>query len=163
MNRFARIMQALGGLGVALLTVVWVQGFLVRGDAPELARHSMIALAAVLLCVLPRFWTMAYLLLAAGGRAARRRGSAAASAGTAARAAGERTARVRRLALIASGVALVALAGSFALAGAIVLRRASPIAHAAAGFIAIALQLVALRLERRALLADAEEMAAMTE
>lgn len=146
MNRFAKIMQLLGGLGVALLTVVWAQGFIVRGDTPELARHSTIALAAAGLCVLPRFWTIAYLVLAARGRTRRRRAGSMSAA------------QIRRRALVASGVALVALSGSFALAGAILMRRASPVAHAVAGFVAIACQAAALLLERRALLADAGEM-----
>ena len=77
-NRFAKIMQWLGWAGVALLSVVWAQGFLVRDDTPELARHSMIALAAACLCILPRFWTIAYLALAARGEeGARRRGGGA--------------------------------------------------------------------------------------
>ncbi len=155
MNRFARIMQVLGGLGVALLAVVWAQGFLVRDDTPELARHSTLALAAALLCVLPRFWTIAYLLLAARGRAAQRRSAA-----------GEvrqhdPSARLRRQAWIASILALGGLAGSFALAGAILLRRSSPLGHALAGALAVTLQVVALVLERRALLADAAEMQAL--
>lgn len=152
MNRFARIMQALGWIGVALLTVVWSQGFLVRDDTPQLARHSTLALGAALLCVLPRFWTVTYLLLAARGRGALRQGAPAT---------GERSARSRRIALVASGVALVGLSGSFALAGAILLRRTSPVVHAIAGFVAVALQVAALILERRALLADAAEMRAL--
>lgn len=150
MNRFAKIMQLLGWSGVALLSVVWAQGFLVRDDTPELARHSWIALAAACLCVLPRFWTIAYLGLAARGRRARGAGV------------GEQAARPRRLALVVSSLAIVGLGGSFALAGAILVHRASPIPHAIAGFIGIALQVAALRLERRALLADAVEMAGMT-
>ena len=154
MNRFAKIMQFLGWLGIAVLAVVWAQGFVVRGDTPALARHSTIALAAASLCVLPRFWTMAFLVLAARGRARLRgRGSKDDTTG------GARSAtRIRRRALVASGVALVALSGSFALAGAILMRRASPVAHAIAGFVAIAFQVAALLLERRALLADAGEM-----
>lgn len=150
-------MQVLGGLGVALLAVVWAQGFLVRDNTPELARHSTLALAAALLCVLPRFWTMAYLLLAARGRATKLGGARSATGlpdGSAGR---------RRQAWIASLLALAGLAGSFALAGSILLRRSSPFGHAVAGALAIALQLVALVLERRALLADAAEMRALAD
>ncbi len=42
------------------------------------------------------------------------------------------------------------------------MRRASPLPHALVGFVGIALQIAALVLERRALLADAAEMAAMS-
>ena len=157
MNRFAKIMQVLGWCGVGLLAVVWGQGFFVRDDAPQLARHSTIALAAAALCILPRFWTAAYLVLAARGRAARRR-----AAGSAAPAP-ERSARLRRRAYAAAAIALVGLSGSFVLAGALLLRRASPLAHAAAGILSVAVQVAALMLERRALLADAAEMAEMPE
>jgi len=149
-NRFARIMQGLGWTGVALLTVVWAQGFVVRDDAPALAQHSTLALAAACFCILPRLWTIAYLTLAA--RARRRHGGVP----------GERAARLRRLAVVAAVVAIAGLAGSFALAGAILARRASPLPHALVGCVGIALQIAALLLERRALLADAEEMAAMS-
>lgn len=149
MNRFAKIMQWLGWAGVVLLSVVWAQGFLVRDDTPELARHSMIALAAACLCILPRFWTIAYLALAARGRKAR---------GTVV---GERAARLRHLALVASILAVAGLAGSFGLAGAILVSRASPLPHAVVGFVGLALQIAALLLERRALLADAAAMAEM--
>lgn len=149
MNRFAKIMQVLGWVGVALLTVVWAQGFVIGDDGPALAQHSTLALAAACLCILPRFWTIAYLTLAARGR--RAHGGVA----------GERAARLRLLALIAAVVAVAALAGSFGLAGAILARRASPLAHAVAGAVGIALQIAALVLERRALLADAEEMTAL--
>ena len=151
MNRFAKIMQFLGWLGFALLAAVWTQGFFVRDQPPELARHSQLAIAAVGLCILPRFWTLAYLQLAARGRASRRPAGALPSAA-------ERFARRRRLATIAAGVALVALAGSFALAGGVVQRRVSPLAHGLAGCVALALQIGALLLERRALLDDAQEM-----
>lgn len=161
MNRFAKIMQVLGGLGVALLTVVWTQGFLVSGEAAALARHSTIALVAALLCLLPRFWTIAYLLLAARGRASRRRPAPGAPLATGGRRVSEPSGRPRQVALVVSGIALIALAGSFALAGAVVLRTTSPLAHTAAGLVAIVLQVLALRLERRALLADAGAMAAM--
>lgn len=156
MNRFAKIMQVLGWLGVALLVGVWAQGFSVSGEAPRLAQHSTIAIVAAGLCILPRFWTIAYLHLAARGRAARRRSGAAMDAMASARAD-----RLRRLAYLASGMALAGLAGSFALAGAVVLRRTSPMTHAAASLAALALQAVALWLERRALLADSSEMAAL--
>ncbi len=53
MNRFAKIMQVLGWLGVAVLEIVWAQGFIVRDDPPELARHSAVAILAAGLCVLP--------------------------------------------------------------------------------------------------------------
>ncbi len=154
MNRFAKIMQFLGWAGVLLLAAVWVQGFAVGDDAPQLARHSTIALAAACLCVLPRFWTLAYLVLAARGRAVQRRSRVGSGPSPPA----ERATPIRRQALLASAVALVGLTGSFALAGVILMRRASPLAHATAGFVAIALQIVALFLERRALLADAREM-----
>lgn len=149
MNRFAKIMQVLGWGGFALLSLVWAQGFLVRDDTPELARHSMIALAAACLCILPRFWTIAYLALAARGRKARGAGAV------------ERAARLRYLALVASILAVAGLAGSFGLAGAILVKRSSPLPHAVAGFVGIALQIAALLLERRALLADAAAMAEM--
>ncbi|MEO7793238.1 MAG: hypothetical protein ABIV06_00580 [Thermoanaerobaculia bacterium] len=152
MNRFARIMQFLGWTGSALLAAVWAQGFRVQDGVPELARHSTLALVAALLCVLPRFWTIAYLYLAARGRARihDKQGSGDA--------AGRKAARVRRQALAASALALVGLSGSFALAGALLLRHTSPISHAAAGALAVALQVVALVLERRALRVDSEEM-----
>ncbi|MEO8198375.1 MAG: hypothetical protein ABI689_16810 [Thermoanaerobaculia bacterium] len=161
MNRFAKIMQVLGWLGVAVLTIVWVQGFFVRDNAPELARHSAVAILAASLCVLPRFWTVAYLSLAARGRATRRRRGPGAPTEVASPERLDRSTRIRRWAIVSSAVALIALSGSFALAGAIVLRRASPVAHALAGLAAIALQVVALAFERRALRADADEMAAM--
>jgi hypothetical protein len=151
MNRFASIMQVIGWVGVVLLTIVWGQGFMVHDDHPQLARHSTLALAAALLCVLPRFWTIAYLPLAARARKAeRRRVDASVPA--------EPSASHRRRALIAAAVAILGLSGSFALAGAILLRRVPALAHGIAGVVAIALQLVALMLERRALLADAGEM-----
>jgi hypothetical protein len=152
MNRFAKIMQVIGWVGVVLLTIVWGQGFMVHDNQPQLARHSTLALAAALLCVLPRFWTIAYLPLAARARRNERRRSAVESAGR------ETSAAHRRRALIAAAVAIVGLSGSFALAGAILLRRVPALAHGIAGVVAIALQLVALMLERRALRADAEEM-----
>ncbi len=160
MNRFAKIMQLLGWTGAALLTVVWTQGYFVRGETPELGHHSMIALAAACLCVLPRSWTVAYLLLAARGRATRQRagrpkGEAAPSS------TGERAARLRRHALASALFALIALSASFSLGGAILLRRVDPVTHAVAGVIAILLQIFALFLERRALLADSVEMAEM--
>lgn len=161
MNRFAKIMQVLGWLGVAVLAIVWAQGFVVRDDPPELARHSTVAILAAGLCVLPRFWTVAYLLLAARGRATRRRRAAGSPAGAESPASPDRSTRIRRWAIVSSGVALVALSGSFALAGGILQRRTSPLVHALTGFAAIALQVVALALERRALRADAVEMAAM--
>jgi len=151
MNRFAKIMQVIGWFGAALLVVAWAQGFAVRDDSPQLARHSMIALAAACLCVLARLWTIAYLALAAGGRARRWKDEIDAAG----------TARIRSRAVVASLLALAGLGASFALAGAILLRRVSPLSHASAGFIAIALQLVALVLERRALFADRSAMTAM--
>jgi len=154
MNRFAKIMQVLGWAGAALLAVVWAQGFVVSDGAPELARHSAIAIAAACLCTLPRFWTIAYLALAARGRRVQRRSTA----GSGPSATGKRAAWMRRQALIASMLALIGLSGSFALAGATLMHRVSPAAHAAVGFVAIALQIGALLLERRALRADTREM-----
>lgn len=149
MNRFAKIMQSLGWLGVVLLAAVWTQGFFVRDQPPALARHSILAIAAAGLCILPRFWTIAYLPLAARGRANRRPAGGRRA---------EASARLRRLATIAGVLALVGVAGSFALAGAVVLRKVSPLAHGLAGGVALALQIGALLVERRALLADAVEM-----
>lgn len=156
MNRFAKIMQVVGWLGVAVLGAVWAQGFLVSGDAPQLASHSAIAIVAAGLCILPRFWTIAYLLLAARGRATRLRAGGGTETAAAARAD-----RTRRLAYLASGIALGALLGSFALAGAVILRRTSPMTHAVVSMAALALQAVALWLERRALLADSTQMAGL--
>lgn len=157
MNRFARIMQLLGWAGTALLTVVWTHGYFVRGETPELGRHTMIALAAACLCVLPRFWTAAYLLLAARGRATRQRANRPAGE-DAPSPTGERAARLRRDALASALFALIALSASFSLGGAILLRRVDPGTHAVAGAVAILSQIVALFLERRALLADSVEM-----
>lgn len=149
MNRFAKIMQFLGWLGLALLAAVWTQGFFVRDQPPALARHSILAIAAAGFCILPRFWTLAYLPLAARGRASRR---------PAGRSRTEASARLRRLATIAAVVALAGVAGSFALAGGVVLRKVTPLAHGLVGGLALALQIGALLVERRALLADAAEM-----
>ena len=161
MNRFAKIMQVLGWLGVAVLAIVWAQGFVVRDDPPELARHSTVAILAAGLCVLPRFWTVAYLLLAARGRATRLRRAAGTPTAAESPTTQDRSTRIRRWAIVSSGIALLALPGFFALAGGILQRRTSPLAHALTGLAAIALQVVALALERRALRADADAMAAM--
>ena len=160
MNRFARIMQLLGWAGAALLTVVWTQGYFVRGETPELGRHTMIALAAACLCVLPRFWTAAYLLLAARGRATRQCAQRPPGEGAPS---SERAARLRRDALASALFALIALSASFSLGGAILLRRVDPVTHAVAGVVVILSQIVALFLERRALLADGVEMRKMGE
>lgn len=149
MNRFAKIMQVLGWLGVVLLAAVWTQGFFVRDQPLALARHSVLAIAAAGLCILPRFWTLAYLPLAARGRTSRRPGGGSRT---------DASARLRRLAMIAGVVALAGVGGSFALAGAVVLRKVTPLAHGLAGGVALALQIGALLVERRALLADAGEM-----
>ena len=171
MNRFAKVMQLLGWAGAALLTVAWAQGFVAPDDSLELARHSRIALAAACLCILPRFWTMAFLALAARGRKALRKlpvaSSAAATSGPSSPSNGSvarvRSARLRRLAFVAGVLAVGGLVGTFGLAGAILIHRASPLPHSIAGFVGIALQIAALVLERRALLADAQEMAALAE
>ena len=162
MNRFARIMQFLGWVGVIALSGVWAQGFAVHEDTPRLARHTAVALVAACLCVLPRFWTMAYLLFAERGRAAQRRksGAGALYSGSVRQLASGR--HLRRWAIFGSATALVGLAGSFALAGSVLLRQVSPALHATAGVGAIALQAVALLLERRALLGDAAEMRQMS-
>lgn len=155
MNRFAKIMQAVGWLGAALLAVVWAQGLVVRDDAPQLARHSTLALAAASLCVLAHLWTVAFLLLAARGREKLHGKGKDSSRGPAVALAQ----RHRRQALITALFALAALGGSFALAGAILVRHASPLAHSATGLLAVALQIAALLLERRALFADQSAMA----
>ncbi len=154
MNRFAKIMQGVGWLGAGLLAVVWAQGFVVRDDAPALARHSTIALAAAALCVLPRLWTIAYLLLAARGREKLHGKGKDPSGGPVAALAK----RHQRQALFAALFALAGLGGSFALASAILVRHASPLAHSATGLLAVGLQIVALSLERRALFADQSAM-----
>jgi hypothetical protein len=161
MNRFARIMQFLGWVGVALLSGMWALGFSVGEDTVLLSRHTAGALAAACLCVLPRFWTIAYLALAARGRARRQPSAGGAPATTAGRQASMRR-RVRQWANIASIAALVGLAVAFAIAGSVLLRRVSPLVHALSGAGAVALQIVALLLERRALLVDAAEMAEIT-
>jgi hypothetical protein len=158
MNRFAKIMQLLGWAGAALLAVVWTHGTFVRGDTPELGRHSMIALAAACLCVLPRCWTIAYLLLAARGRAGLATGAPGAVIAARPSPTSAHAVRLRRQALAAALFALVGLSVSFSLGGAILLRRVEPVAHAIAGAIAIVLHLVALFFERRALLADGSQM-----
>lgn len=159
MNRYAKIIQGVGWLGTALLMGVWFQGLVVRDDSPQLARHSTFALAAASLCVLAQLWTIAFLLLAAHGREKKLGKGRGTIVGPFTVLAKPR----RRYALIAALFALAGLGGSFALAGAILLRHASPVMHAAAGVLAIAFQVVALLLERRALVADQLAMAEMTD
>jgi hypothetical protein len=159
MNRYARIIQGIGWLGTALLVGVWFQGLAVRDDSPQLARHSMLALAAASACVLAQLWTISFLILAGHGRE-KRLGKEKETPGGPLSAVAKRH---RRRALFTALFALLGLGGSFALAGAILLRHASPIAHAGAGGLAIGLQIIALLFARRALVSDQLAMAEMTE
>jgi hypothetical protein len=159
MNRYARIIQGVGWLGTALLVGVWFQGLTVRDDSPQLARHSALALAAASACVLAQLWTIAFLLLAGHGRE-KRLGKGKTALGGPLSALAKRR---RFPALFTALLALAGLGGSFALAGAILLRHASPVAHAGAGVLAIGLQVLALWVERRALVADRLAMAELAE
>jgi hypothetical protein len=135
MNRYARIMQGVGWLAVAVWVAALVQGRRVEADGPDLALHTVLALAAAATTLLPRVWTVVFLLLG-GWRFAD---------------AGAR--RARNVALAASALALAILAFHFALSGAMLWRRITPSQHAAFGAAVLLSHLAALWCERRALLA----------
>lgn len=141
MNRFAKIMQAIGWAAVALWFAVAAQGFLVAEERPELALHTVLALAAAAATVLSRVWSLLFLFLGA-----ERFASAAAR-------------RARRLALATGLGALGVLSAQFALAGRLLWGSVSASTHAAVGAALVATHLVALVCERRALTQESSSCA----
>lgn len=133
MNRFARILQGFGALAAGLWLAVAAQGYLVVAEGPELAIHTVIALAAGALTLFTHSWTLSFLLLGADRFAS-----------PPARAA-------RRTALAAATLVLVALALQFATSGRVVWGSIPGVAHAVGGAALLLAHVAALRLERRAL------------
>jgi hypothetical protein len=144
MNRYARIMQGVGGLAAAIWIAALLQGRRVEADGPDLALHTVLALAAAATTLLPRVWTVVFLLLGSGRFAD----------------AGAR--KARNVALALSALALAVLAFHFALSGAMLWRRITPLQHAALGGAVLVSHLLALWCERRALLARESGDAALT-
>jgi hypothetical protein len=118
---------------MALWIGAFAQGFAVGVDRPELAVHTVLALAAAASTVLCRAWNVVFLLVARARFAA----PAAASA--------------RRAALAAAGASLALVAAQFHLAGSLQWGSVSPAAHAALGAAVVVAHAVALVGEARAL------------
>jgi hypothetical protein len=135
MNRYARIMHAVGWLAALLWIAAWIQGRGVATDGPELGLHTMLALTAAAATLLSRAWTVVFLLLG-GERFA------------------EPAARRRRIvALLLATLALTLLTVHFALSGSMLWRRISVVQHALLGGGLILAHVVALGAEWRALAA----------
>ena len=142
MNRFAKIVLGIGWLGAALWVAVFAQGFEVGAERPEVALHTVLALAAAASTILARTWCVVFLI--AGSE----------------RFAGPGAAKARLGALIAAPISLALLAAQFVLAGRLLWGSVPPLAHATVGAALLAAHVVALRLESRALALESAVVAA---
>lgn len=145
MNRFAKIMQAIGWLAAAVWLTTWIQGFRVEGATAALAWHTISSLTAAALTLLSRGWTLSYFLLAARER---RRG-APAQGHSSGRTSAETSA------ILAELLFLGWLAVVFASSGQLLWHRIDASTHSMLGLATVALHVAVLLLERRALAREA--------
>lgn len=153
MNRFARIMQVLGWLGVVALGVAAAGGYSVSGEPSTLARHTVAVVVATGPLLLAQLWTLCFLALSAGSRR-----SLADRSGETETAARSR----RRRAIVTSLLAIGLLLATYFVASALLWRRLPPWVHGASAWATVFAQAIALITARRALVADqkAQERAA---
>ncbi len=145
MNRFARILQTIGWLGVLGLAGAAIGG---RGAAEEpsrLAWHTTVVVAATAPLLLAHLWTLGYLWSSARSR--RSITSPEDPEELSSRAA-------RSIARAAIATALILLFATYLLARALLWRELPPWLHGAAAWTTLVAQMVALLAARRALALD---------
>lgn len=145
MNRFAKIMLAVGALAAALWALAWAQGFTVDTETKGLAAHTGVALAAAACTLLSRCWALSYLFVPP------RLPAPAVGADAAAHL---RALRSRRVAGGVSALVLALLVVMFVLSGALLWREISALVHAILGSALVLLHVTALVFEARAISDD---------